>query len=1080
MSSFVPALVAGGMSNDDVMVEYLDLNRNPGPEFRARKRELLLGQYAGRELDLIVAAQLPALAFLLGDLAEVAPEAPVLALNAAVPEGAATGRHHFLQQTVNMDFDGTIALALRLFPLTRRVVFANGCSEADRAANREAEHLERWRGRLEVEIIGDATFAQTLARLGTLPPRSIVVLGSYNKDSTGATFVTLEAMRRFSEAADAPTFTLFDVGVGVGSVGGSVFSIQREAQRTARLALAIARGERTLTETVAPLPWTPEAMVDWAQLQHWHGDPGGLPADAIVINRPPTLWEQHRAVVSVAGAAFALLVVLIGGLLVQNRRRRHAENAARESEARYRVLVEQAPDAIVVLDLDLERFVDANARAEQLFGCSRAELLASGPQRFYQDAQPDGRAPHDSIREHATRVLAGEELVFERLVRTAAGQELRCEVRLVRLPAGERRLIRASYVDITERKRIEAELQRYRGQLEELVAARSAALERERRLAEQYFTVARSMTVTLDRAGRVTRINPYGCELLGWPATELIGRDWFATCLPAATRERVKAYFHDLLATGDAQERERFEQQTYENEVVTRSGERRHLLFRNAFLRDDAGGVAGTLSSAIDITDSKQAEAALREAMEAADAANRAKSEFLSSMSHEIRTPLNAVLGYAQLLTRDPTLAEAHRKAVEVINRSGEHLLALINDILEMSRIEAGHSACDPGDFDLHALLDNLRSLFLMRARDRGLGLSVTLAPGLPQFVRSDERKLRQVLFNLLSNAVKFTSAGEVAVDASLRDGRLRIAVRDTGEGIAPAELRQLFQPFVQAQAGRRRGEGSGLGLALSRGFARILGGELGAESVLGAGSTFLLSIPVEIGERTGRGPEAPRQAVGLEPGQRPPRLLIAEDHAGSRDALSDLFLGIGCEVHAVADGVAAVEAWRSYRPDLIWMDIDMPRLDGLGAARAIRAEAGAAPPVIIACTAAAFAADRERILAGGCDEVVNKPYRENELFEAMERLLGTRLVWKRPAPVAPPAPGPSDAELAARLAALPEAERASLQKALVTGDLAAIAALTAAWSDRRLAGDIRALADGFDLNRLLAVLGRATGGALP
>ncbi len=465
------------------------------------------------------------------------------------------------------------------------------------------------------------------------------------------------------------------------------------------------------------------------------------------------------------------------------------------------------------------------------------------------------------------------------------------------------------------------------------------------------------------------------------------------------------------------------------------------------------------------LAEAQRMESSLQAAKEAADRANRAKSDFLSSMSHEIRTPLNAVLGYAQLLGRDQGLDAGQRKAVAVITSSGAHLLELITDILEMSRIEAGRSTCDASEGDLHALLDNLRSLFLMRAQDAGLELVLSFDPDLPRFVRTDQRKLRQVLVNLLANALKFTSRGGVTIAASLRGERLILAVRDTGCGIAAAEQAQLFQPFSQTTSGKLRGDGTGLGLALSQGFARILGGGLSVVSAPGAGSTFTLDIPVTVAAGAAPVPAARRQIIGLAPGQRPPQILIAEDHTGSREALADLMTAGGCAVRAVGDGAAAVACCAEQRPDLVWMDIDLPVLDGLAAVQAIRAQP-AAPPVLVALTAAAFADDVARLRAAGCDAVVHKPYREDELFSLMERLLGVRFAWREPAPVEPPHTYDEES-LRRGLAALPAAARAGMREAVVTGDLAAISAQSAAWADQQVGAGVRALADAFALERL-------------
>ena len=451
-----------------------------------------------------------------------------------------------------------------------------------------------------------------------------------------------------------------------------------------------------------------------------------------------------------------------------------------------------------------------------------------------------------------------------------------------------------------------------------------------------------------------------------------------------------------------------------------------------------------------------------------AESANRTKGEFLASMSHEIRTPLNAVLGYAQMLARDPALGAGHRSAVATINRSGEHLLALITDILEMSRIEAGRSTCDAEDFDLPALLEDLRSLFLLRARDKGLALSVALAPGLPRYLRSDQRKLRQVLVNLLANAVKFTATGAITVSAEHAAGRLRVAVRDSGPGIAPDELAPLFQPFVQVGPGRGRVGGSGLGLAISRGFARTLGGDLTVESVVGQGSTFTVTVPAAVVDQAERVVAARREVVGLAPGQAPPRVLVAEDHPDNQRLLCELLTGAGLEVRAVGDGAAAVAAARDWRPQLIWMDLDMPVQDGLQATRAIRALPGG-QPVIIALTAATFAEDRARILAGGCDEVLPKPYREEDLFTLLERRLGVRFTWKGGGEAAPAAPAH---DLRGGLAALPPEQRHALRRALAAGDVTEIAALAATWSDRATAAGVVGLVEEFALERLDGLLG--------
>lgn len=473
------------------------------------------------------------------------------------------------------------------------------------------------------------------------------------------------------------------------------------------------------------------------------------------------------------------------------------------------------------------------------------------------------------------------------------------------------------------------------------------------------------------------------------------------------------------------------------------------------------------------LAEAKRIEESYLVAKLSAERANNAKSEFLSSMSHEIRTPLNAVLGYAQMLTRDASLAAPHRSAVEVINRSGEHLLSLINDILEMTRIEAGHVTCNPEDFNLHGLFDNIKSLFLQRVVDKGLRLSMDIPMDLPRFVRADQRKIRQILLNLLSNALKFTSAGSITISASLDGTVLRISVQDTGCGISADDLNRLYRPFMQAQAGRRMGEGSGLGLALSRGFADVMGGALLTESVPGEGSIFKLTIPVQIVQGAVRQPSR-REVIGLAPGQQGPRILIAEDHVASRSLLAEILTSAGCDVHMVGDGRSAIEECRTHRFALIWMDIDMPELDGLSAAREIKA-LPYPPPRIIAFTAAAFEADRRRILAGGCDEIINKPYQEDEIFMTMEMQLNIHFIWKEQTiEVQKPMLTMVESEVRSRLMRVCVDDRSALVAAVTIGDMGLITTLLATWSDEGLARELGNLAHSYAFDQLQSLLGSA------
>jgi|GEM_PF-2480963 len=397
----------------------------------------------------------------------------------------------------------------------------------------------------------------------------------------------------------------------------------------------------------------------------------------------------------------------------------------------------------------------------------------------------------------------------------------------------------------------------------------------------------------------------------------------------------------------------------------------------------------------------------LEQARDVAEAANRAKSVFLANMSHELRTPLNAILGFAQIMADAPNLDPEQRKNLNTINKSGQHLLALINDVLEISRIEAGRLALSPQPFDLYEMLAALTEVLALRARDKGLALRLEQDPELPRFLAADYGKLRQILLNLLSNAVKYTRAGEIVLNARLlgmagESAALEFAVRDTGIGIPAEDLARIFQPFYQTEAGAAQGEGTGLGLAICREYARLMQGELSAESVPGEGSIFRLRLSLPLAEPVA-GAASFAQVVHLAPGQPRYRVLVAEDQPDNQRLIEQLLSRAGFTVRCVDNGEAAVAAFQEWNPAFVWMDMRMPGMDGYAATRAIRKLPNGRDTPIVALTASAFAEDRAGILEAGCNDVLTKPVEAGALFACMHRLLPIEFEY---APVAPtPAP---------------------------------------------------------------------------
>lgn len=385
-------------------------------------------------------------------------------------------------------------------------------------------------------------------------------------------------------------------------------------------------------------------------------------------------------------------------------------------------------------------------------------------------------------------------------------------------------------------------------------------------------------------------------------------------------------------------------------------------------------------------------------AEEAAAEANKAKSLFLANMSHEIRTPLNAILGFTQLLLRDSQLGPDQRRSVRTVYRSGEHLLNLLNDILEMSKIEAGKIVLSEEDFDLYALVEDLEAMFRVLARKKGLSLEVVPDPELPRWVRGDEQKLHQVLSNLLGNAVKFTDQGGVVLRITSRDlepeGKegaetgaanaylLEVEVEDTGSGIPEAARRAIFSQFEQLVPGSGMKGGTGLGLAIAKAYVELMGGDIDVQSLVGRGSTFQFTVRVGPGTPgASRGRERQGRVAVLKPGQGEVRVLVVDDNQANREILVRMLEQAGFTVREAADGEEACRVYDQWRPALVLLDMIMPVMDGFGVLRHIQERDGRNSSPVIAVTASVLMAEKERVLAAGAAAFLKKPFKADELF---------------------------------------------------------------------------------------------------
>ena len=433
-------------------------------------------------------------------------------------------------------------------------------------------------------------------------------------------------------------------------------------------------------------------------------------------------------------------------------------------------------------------------------------------------------------------------------------------------------------------------------------------------------------------------------------------------------------------------------------------------------------------------------------AKQKAEVANEAKSSFLANMSHELRSPMNAILGFSQIMLRSQTLPKEHQENVSIIIRSGDHLLTLINQVLDLSKIEAGRTNLNHNNFDLYHFMDDIEDMFHLKADDKKLQLVVEYSSDVPRYVRTDEVKLRQILINLLNNALKFTQAGGVSVKvnlkpeaSSLKEAKivnivdnltnlnipvnhsiedlkisqlenpndldsgsscfLNFDISDTGPGIATDELDILFEAFMQTKTGKDSQEGTGLGLPISRKFVELMGGEMTVTSVVGVGTTFGFDTRISVIDAMEiKGKKTAMQVISLAPNQPKYRILIVDDKPSNNLLLLKLLSPLGFELKEASNGQEAVEIWNDWEPHLILMDMRMPVMDGYEATKQIKGTVKGQATAIIAVTASVLEEERAVVSSAGCDDFIRKPFREADIFDAIYKHIGVNFIYDEPA----------------------------------------------------------------------------------
>jgi PAS domain S-box-containing protein len=682
----------------------------------------------------------------------------------------------------------------------------------------------------------------------------------------------------------------------------------------------------------------------------------------------------------------------VGGVVIEITDRKKAELALQENEARLRQFIEYAPISIVMFDRTMG-YLAASHKWLEDYGLTQ-DIIGRSHYDVFPEISEEWRQIHESCLAGAMRHR--EEDPFPR--QDGSVEWMRWSLRPWYTATGEIGGAIMFSENITERKEAELALRQSEERLQAILD-NSPAVIYMKDTEGQFITVNRQFE-SMFHLSKAEILNKRNCDLFDKELS-------------------------DIFDENDRQVLEARTAMQWEEVAPQDDGLHTYLSLKFPLLTPD-GSPYAICGISTDISDRKQAEIALTQSKEAAEAANRAKSEFLANMSHELRTPLNGVIGYAQILQRAKTLNEEDRSRIEVIHQCGSHLLTLINDVLDLSKIEARKVALMPSDFHLPAFLQGVAEMCRIRAELKGIQFQYQSAAELPIGIRADEKRLRQVLINLLSNAIKFTDTGSVTFTISFaREGTIRFEVRDTGIGIPQEKLQAIFQPFEQVSDTRRQAEGTGLGLAISQEIVELMGSTIHVHSELGVGSLFWFDVSLPEAAEWVKTAQADLhgQIIGIK-GCRP-KILVVDDRWENRSVVSKLLSPIGFDIVEATSGQEGWQQAVECQPDLVITDLLMPEVDGFELIKRLRESDLFKDLIIIVSSASVFEADQYRSLEAGGNDFLPKPVLAAELFQKLQTHLHLEWIYEEQQPTTKPvvdyaeliAPPPAELETLYELA---------------------------------------------------------------
>jgi PAS domain S-box-containing protein len=1026
-------LVEKGYNSADIFIEYLDLERNGDALFRQNEKRLLLDKYSRRHIDVIVAVLQPSLEYLLQDAPELAPQATIVTVLAGLRPGLSPGDHPMVVMDRSLDYRTTIDQALALFPATRHieVVIGNNESELREWENLQAA-MKNLPANLSITDTRKLSIEEVQARLKAPAPDTIVFGLSMRRDSTGRNFNRLEALQQIAGTSAAPFFVFYDLGIGEGGfIGGHVFSIRAEARRVSALTFDLVTGKGAAAMKAGTWQPVQQSVYDWNQMERFGASPARLPAGTIFLNRPVPIWVQYRAAVIETAAVFVVLAILIVALLWQIRRKSLAERALQSNEERFRALVEGAPEAILVIDGSAPAshsgtsggIVLYNTKALQLFERSGEELRAMHIKDLYADDEDVQDALRTDVLSNAQRAMAGESLVFERLVLTKSGKTIPCEVWLNRLTSGGETLLRASLIDISARKQAEAELTLYHQHLEELVAERTEAL-----------------SVALNQAQEASRtksafVSNVSHEIRT-PMNAIIGMSNLALELELEPKARnyvgkVQRAAENLLGIiNNILDFSRVEAGKLTLEMIPfRLDEVMENLATMVGMRAESKGIELLFRVAPEIPTALVGDA-LRLGQILVNLGNNAVKFTengkivvdvvqLSRVDSEIELQFSVSdSGIGMTQEQCERLFQAFSQADSSTTRKygGSGLgLAICKELAELmggriwveSTVGSGsvfHVVCkfgvQPEAFeplaDAHKILSGVRILIV---DDNPVALDIMV-------LMSESLHMEVVYASDGVSALEQLAAAPV--DVVLIDWKL--PHMDGMECARQIQLRFETPPPVLMMTAHGREDALAFARDRAIRLAAVLTKPVTANRLVEALAGALGKAVVVRTEQ--QRDESRAQAMAKLAGAH---LLLAEDNEMNQELAVDLLGKAGITVTVANHGGEALELLEHGGPfDGVLMDCQMPVMDGYTATRAIRLDPQWQNLPILAMTANAMSDDRAKVIEAGMNDHIAKPLNVAQMFQTLAQ-------WITPAhPAAPPAPaGPAPAADAAQFAGI-------------------------------------------------------------